>query len=107
MRAVLRVPALAVNRSSVTSSGWKSWKRSPADFRVSITNPAGKDAYPVSSFTWLLIPSKIQDQAKKKAIKDFLQWMLNDGQTMVEALSYAKLPQEVIAMEQMAIAGIE
>jgi phosphate transport system substrate-binding protein len=79
----------------------------PADFRVSITNAAGQDAYPVSSFTWLLIPSKIQDQAKKKVIKEFLQWMLSDGQNMVEALSYAKLPKEVVAMEQKAIAAIE
>ena len=79
----------------------------PADFRVSITNAAGQDAYPISSFTWLLIPSKIQDQTKKKIIKEFLQWMLSDGQNMVEALSYAKLPKEVVAMEQKAIAAIE
>lgn len=69
--------------------------------------PEGKDAYPISTFTWLLIPSKIQDQAKKKAIKDFLQWMLTDRQNMVEALSYAKLPKEVVAMEQKAISAIE
>ena len=79
----------------------------PADFRVSITNAPGKDAYPISSFTWLLIPSKIQDQAKKKALTEFLQWMLTDGQNMVEALSYAKLPKEVVAMEQKAISGIQ
>ena len=79
----------------------------PADFRVSITNAPGKDAYPVSSFTWLLIPSKIQDPAKKKVIKDFLQWMLADGQNMVEALTFARLPKEVVAMEQKAIPGIE
>jgi phosphate transport system substrate-binding protein len=93
--------------ASVTAAAAAASKQMPADFRVSITNPAGKDAYPVSSFTWLLIPSKIQDQAKKKAIKDFLQWMLNDGQNMAEALSYARLPKEVVAMELKAIAGIE
>jgi len=82
-------------------------KDMPADFRVSITNAAGKDVYPISSFTWLLIPSKIQDAAKKKALTEFLQWMLADGQNMVEALSYARLPKEVVAMEQKTIAGIQ
>ena len=79
----------------------------PADFRVSITNAEGPDAYPISSFTWLLIPDKIPDPAKKKVIVDFLQWMLTDGQTMAEALSYAKLPAEVVAMEQKVIPAIQ
>ena len=78
----------------------------PDDFRVSITNAPGKAAYPISSFTWLLVPSKIDDPAKKKAIVDFLHWMLKDGQGMVEALSYAKLPKEVVAKETKAIALI-
>ncbi len=93
--------------ASVTAAAAGAVKTMPADFRVSITNAAGQDAYPISSFTWLLIPSKIQDQAKKKVIREFLQWMLTDGQNMVEALSYAKLPKEVVAMEQKAIAAIE
>jgi len=93
--------------ASVTAAAAATVKTMPADFRVSITNSPGKDAYPISSFTWLLIPSKIQDQTKKKVIKDFLQWMLTDGQNMVEALSYAKLPKEVVAMEQKALASIE
>jgi phosphate transport system substrate-binding protein len=93
--------------ASITAAATGAAKQMPADFRVSITNAAGKDVYPVSSFTWLLIPAKIQDQTKKKAIKDFLQWMLNDGQNQVEALSYARLPKEVVAMELKAIAGIE
>src|SRR5215471_8022900 len=93
--------------ASVTAAAAGAVKAMPADFRVSITNGQGKDAFPVSSFTWLLIPSKIQDQNKKKVIKDFLQWMLTDGQNMVEALSYAKLPKEVVSMEQKAFASIE
>jgi phosphate transport system substrate-binding protein len=93
--------------ASVTAAAAGASQNMPADFRVSITNAPGKGVYPVSSFTWLLIPSKIPDPTKKKAITDFLQWMLTDGQGMVEALSYAKLPQEVVAMEQKAIAGIE
>jgi phosphate transport system substrate-binding protein len=79
----------------------------PDDFRVSITNAPGKGVYPISSFTWLLIPSKIADPAKKKAIKDFLAWMLADGQTMTEALSYAQLPKSVVAKEVKAIDKIQ
>jgi DASS family divalent anion:Na+ symporter len=81
-------------------------KEMPEDFRVSITNAPGKGAYPISSFTWLLIPSKIADPAKKKAIKDFLAWMLGDGQKMTEALSYAQLPKAVIAKELKAMGPI-
>jgi phosphate transport system substrate-binding protein len=79
----------------------------PDDFRVSITNAPGKGVYPISSFTWLLIPSKIADPTKKKAIKDFLVWMLADGQTMTEALSYAPLPKSVVAKEVKAIEKIQ
>ena len=82
-------------------------KDMPEDFRVSITNAPGKGVYPISSFTWLLIPSKIADPAKKKAIKDFLAWMLADGQKMTEALSYAQLPKAVIAKELKAINKIQ
>ena len=84
-----------------------SSKEMPEDFRVSITNAPGKDAYPISSFTWLLIPEKIADPVKKKAIKDFLAWMLADGQTMTAALAYAPLPKAVVAKELKAIAKIQ
>ena len=79
----------------------------PDDFRVSITNAPGKGAYPISSFTWLLIPAKIADPAKKKALTDFLSWMLKDGQTMTQALSYAPLPAAVVAKETKSIAKIK
>jgi phosphate transport system substrate-binding protein len=74
-----------------------------ADFRVSITNPPGKNAYPIASFTWLLIPTNPADGNKGKILKDFLFWMLDQGQTMVEALSYAPLPKAVVAQEKTAI----
>jgi len=93
--------------ASVTAAAAGAARSMPADFRVSITNAPGSDAYPISSFTWLLIPSKIQDPVKKKAITDFLKWMLTDGQNMVEALSYARLPKEVVAMEQKVIPTIQ
>ena len=93
--------------ASVTAAAAGAAKDMPADFRVSITNAPGKTAYPISSFTWLLIPSKIQDAAKRDAIKGFLKWMLTDGQGQVEQLSYAKLPKEVVEKELKAISKIQ
>jgi phosphate transport system substrate-binding protein len=75
----------------------------PADFRVSITNSPGKTSYPVSSFTWLLVPTNPTDKNKGKILKDFLFWMLDKGQTMTQALSYAPLPKEVVEKEKAAI----
>ncbi len=75
----------------------------PADFRVSITNSPAKTAYPIASFTWLLIPTHPADANKGKILKDFLFWMLDKGQTMTEALSYAPLPKEVVEKEKAAI----
>ncbi len=75
----------------------------PADFRVSITNSSGKTAYPIASFTWLLIPTNPTDQNKGKILKDFLSWMLDQGQTMTQALDYAPLPKDVVEKEKAAI----
>jgi phosphate transport system substrate-binding protein len=91
---------------SVTAAA-ASAPKMPADFRVSITNAEGKMAYPISSFTWLLIPSKFSDASKRDVVKDFLKWMMTDGQQYNEALSYAKLPKEVVAKEMKAIAQIQ
>jgi len=70
-------------------------KQMPADFRVSITNAPGANSYPISSFTWLLVPLKCPDQAKGKVIKDLLSWIVNSGENEVSALSYAPLPKTV------------
>jgi len=80
---------------SVTAAA-ASVKSMPADFRVSITNAPGKDAYPISSFTWLLIPAQSKDAAKGKIIADFLNWMVDDGQKMTADLTYAPLPASVV-----------
>jgi phosphate transport system substrate-binding protein len=93
--------------ASVTAAAAGAAKDMPADFRVSITNAPGKNAYPISSFTWLLIPEKFSDAAKRDAIKGFVNWMLVDGQNEVEALSYAKLPKEVVAREKQALAKVQ
>jgi phosphate transport system substrate-binding protein len=79
----------------------------PADFRVSITNAPGKDAYPISSFTWLLIPAQSKDAAKGKILADFLNWMVTDGQKMTSALSYAPLPDNVVAKVKDAIKQVK
>lgn len=78
----------------------------PPDFRVSITNAPGKDAYPISSFTWLLIPEKSKDPNKGKILADFLNWMLDDGQKMAAPLSYAPLPENVVQKEKAVIKQI-
>jgi phosphate transport system substrate-binding protein len=92
--------------ASVTAAAAAAAASMPDDFRVSITNAAGADAYPVSSFTWLLIPSQLPDATKGKALVDFLHWMLGEGQSMAAPLSYAPLPAAVIAKEEQAIAQI-
>jgi phosphate transport system substrate-binding protein len=79
----------------------------PPDFRVSITNAPGKDAYPISSFTWLLIPEHSKDAAKGKILADFLNWMVTDGQKMTSALSYAPLPDAVVAKVKEAIKQVK
>ena len=72
-----------------------SVKDMPADYRVSITNAPGANAYPISSFTYLLIPTKPADAAKEKVLKDMLSWIVKDGEGEVTALSYAPLPSEL------------
>ncbi|MCI0354077.1 MAG: phosphate ABC transporter substrate-binding protein PstS [Acidobacteria bacterium] len=78
-----------------TSAAAASVKNMPADFRVSITNPPGKDAYPIASFTWLLVPVQSADANKGRILSDFLTWMLGDGQQLATQLTYAPLPKEV------------
>ncbi len=87
---------------SVTAAA-ASVKSMPADFRVSITNAPGKDAYPISSFTWLLIPAQSKDAAKGKILADFLAWMVDDGQKMTAQLAYAPLPESVAAKVRVEI----
>lgn len=84
-----------------------SVKNIAADFRVSITNAPGKDAYPISSFTWLLIPAQSKDAAKGKILADFLNWMVTDGQKMTSALSYAPLPDNVAQKVKEAIKQVK
>jgi len=79
----------------------------PSDYRVSITNAPGKEAYPISSFTWLLIPAHNADANKQKIIVDFLNWMVTDGQKETTQLTYAPLPAEVATKVKATIASIK
>jgi phosphate transport system substrate-binding protein len=92
--------------ASVSEAASSASKTMPDDFRVSITNAAGKGAYPIASFTWLLIPEKFKDAAKRDAMKNFLKWAITDGQSDAEALSYAKLPKEVVDKELKALSKV-
>ncbi len=91
---------------SVTAAA-ASAKSMPADFRVSITNAPGKDAYPVSSFTWLLIPEKSKDPNKGKILADFLNWMVDDGKKMTAELTYAPLPESVASKVKATIKQVK
>ena len=84
-----------------------SVKQMPADYRVSITNAPGRDAYPISSFTWMLVPLKSSDPAKGKVIKDLLSWIVRSGEDEVSALSYAPLPKNVVEKELKTIYSLQ
>jgi phosphate transport system substrate-binding protein len=92
--------------ASVTAAASAASKAMPKDFRVSITNAPGKGAYPISSFTWLLFYEHPGDKKRAKIMVDFMKWALTEGQKYASDLSYAPLPQEVIALEMEALKRI-
>jgi phosphate transport system substrate-binding protein len=93
--------------ASVSAAAAGAASTMPDDFRVSITNAPGKTTYPISSFTWLLIPEKFSDAGKRDAMKGFLKWMMSDGQKYTKDLSYAELPKAVVAKESKALSKIQ
>ncbi|WP_348268943.1 phosphate ABC transporter substrate-binding protein PstS [Edaphobacter sp. DSM 109919] len=90
----------------VTAAAAGAAKTMPADYRVSITNAPGDTAYPISSFTWLLIPTHSTDAAKTQTLKDFLTWMLDHGESEASSMDYAPLPAEVQTMVRKSIADL-
>ena len=82
-------------------------KQMPADYRVSITNAPGATSYPISSFTYLLIPVHAADPAKGKVIKDLLSWIVKYGESEVSALSYAPLPSSLVEKELKSIYALQ
>jgi len=100
--AVIKNPAgefVEPSLASVTAAAASARFDKNTDFRVSITNAPGQDAYPISSFTWLLVHTEQPDAVKAKAIRDFLEWMLTpEAQQMAAALKYAPLPKAVVSL---------
>lgn len=92
---------------SVTAAAAGAAKSMPPDYRISITNAPGADAYPISSFSWLLIPTHATDAAKTKALVDFLGWVLDHGEAEAAALTYAPLPKQVQDMVRKSVATIK
>ena len=91
----------------VTAAADAFAKSIPADYRVSITNAPGEDSYPISSFTWLLIPVQSKDPAKAKALQGFLAWMLDKGESEASSMTYAPLPKALAERERATIRQIK
>ena len=76
------------------------------DFRVSITDAAGPDVYPISSFTWLLIPKEMPDMAKARALLAFVWWAVHEGEQYCRDLAYAPLPRRVVQLEEARLKSV-
>ena len=98
---------IKASAASVTAAADAAVKQMPADFRVSITNPPGDDAYPIASFTWLLLYQDPKDKALAKIMVDFTKWALTDGQKYAADLGYAPLPKDVVDLELKSLATIK
>jgi phosphate transport system substrate-binding protein len=98
---------LKASLDSVTAAAAGAAQSMPADFRVSITNAAGAEAYPISSFTWLLLYQDSPDKAQGKTMVEFMKWALGDGQKYCKDLGYAPLPKNVVDMELKSLATIK
>ena len=98
---------LKASLAGVTAAAAGAAKAMPQDFRVSITNAPGPDAYPISSFTWLLVYQNPKDKTKGRILTEFVHWMLRDGQKYCEGLAYAPLPAQVVALEEAALAKVK
>jgi phosphate transport system substrate-binding protein len=98
---------LRASLESVTAAAAATEGKMPPDFRVSITNAPGKNAYPIASFTWLLFYESPKDKAKAKAMVDFMRWALADGQKYAAELGYAPLPLSVVNLESEALKKIK
>jgi hypothetical protein len=99
-------PHSKIFRNGCCSSAPSDWFSATHSQRTNVAAP-GEKAYPISSFTWLLVPVRFDDKNKLKVMKDFLQWMVTDGQKLTQSLLYAPLPEEVIAKEQAAFSKIQ
>ena len=91
---------------AVTAAAAASAASMPDDLRVSITNAAGPQAYPISSYTYILVYKNQKDAAKGKALVDFLWWGIHDGETFGKELQYAPLPADVVKKAETKINAV-
>jgi phosphate transport system substrate-binding protein len=107
--SVLNVAGEYVRASveTVTNAAAGAARAMPRDFRVSITNAPGKNSYPISSFTWLLVQQSPKDRVRARIMNEFIAWALTDGQRYCAELGYAPLPNEVVALEMEALKRIK
>jgi phosphate transport system substrate-binding protein len=98
---------LKASLESVTAAAAASAASMPADFRVSITDADGKDAYPISSYTWILLYQNPGDKARSRKVVDFMRWAITDGEVYAKDLGYAPLPDSVVKLEQDALGKIQ
>jgi len=94
---------LRASTETVSNAAASASRNMPKDFRVSITNAPGKNVYPISSFTWLLVQVSPKDKVRARMLNDFIHWALTDGQRYCAELGYAPLPKEVVALEMEAL----
>jgi phosphate transport system substrate-binding protein len=88
---------------SILAAARGSSNRIAEDFQTSITNAPGADAYPVAAFSWFVVPAQLADADKKRALKEFLQWMLSAGEHQAAALGYVSIAPEVLLREQQML----
>jgi len=98
---------LRASIESVTAAAAAASSAMPADFRVSITNAPGDNAYPIASFTWLLFYENPKNKAAAKTMVEFMRWALTDGQKFAKDLGYAPLPDSVLKLEMEALKRIK
>jgi phosphate transport system substrate-binding protein len=98
---------LRASVETVSNAAAAAARNMPKDFRVSITNAPGKDVYPISSFTWLLVQVSPKDRVRSRIMVDFIRWALTDGQRYCADLGYAPLPKEVVALEMEALKRVK
>jgi phosphate transport system substrate-binding protein len=95
------------NFDAVSAAAAGALKNMPADLRASITDADGKDAYPISGFTWLLVYQKMKDKQKSEALVKFLRWAMSDGESYAKDLYYAPLPKEIVRLCENKIKMLE
>lgn len=97
---------ISADSLSVSAAATTAAKAMPSDFRASVTNPSGERAYPISSFTWILVSENMVSPAKQAAVKDSLRWILNEGQAYVDPAGFTKLPGSIVEQELQAVERI-